>query len=57
MILPVAAGHGEGDRREAMVEGRCVYVAGPSTTPCGRGPPPHRFATGRIKCYAASGRQ
>ena len=26
---------------------------GPSTTPIGRGPPPHRFATGRIAMSAS----
>src|SRR3546814_8813720 len=45
-ILPVDEGHGEGDRREAMVEGqRRRAIAPPSAaTPL---PPPPSFATGR----------
>src|SRR3546814_20370485 len=44
-ILPVAEGHGEGDRREAMVEGQQRRAIAPpaAATPL---PPPPRFATG-----------
>ncbi len=35
-------------QREALTEGLMAHRRSPSTIACGDGPPPHRFATGRI---------
>ena len=39
--------------REALTEGLMARLHSPSTIAYGDGPPPHRFATGRIRMAAS----